>query len=240
MTTFAFTDATIHVAGYDLSGDANQVSLSASADELDCTNFRSGGYRQRVTGLKSVQAQVAGFLSDDAKVDAEAFNGLAVADRVVTIAPAAAETSPAYMFRGGQISYEALGQVGELAPFSVSMVNTNSQGLIRGQLAKAKGNVSATGVLGSVVNLGAVAANQYLYATLHVFSAGTTLTVQVQSDNASNFPSPTTVATLGPITVPGGTWMIRVPGALTDTHYRLNISAVTGTFSVAGAIGIGS
>ncbi|MEH1059396.1 hypothetical protein V6U89_29835 [Micromonospora sp. CPCC 206171] len=241
MTTFALTDATIWVAGYDFTGDSNEVALSASADELDCTTFGSGGFRARKAGLKSVEARVAGYWdAGPGAVDAEAFNGLAVADRVVTIAPSNAETTPAYMFRGGQFSYELFGQVGEMTPFSLNMLNTNSQGLIRGQVAKAKGSVSTAGPLGSVVNLGPVAANQYLYAALHVFSAGTTLNLQIQSDNAAGFATPTTVTTLPPVTVAGGTWMVRVPGPLTDTHYRFNVSGVALPFTVAAAIGIGS
>jgi hypothetical protein len=71
-----------------------------------------------------------------------------------------------------------------------------------------------------------------------VFSAGTTITVQVQSDDNAGMSSPTTVATIGPITVVGGTWMTPIAGPITDTYYRMNVSAITGTFSVAGAIGI--
>lgn len=241
MTTLALTDATIWVAGYDLTGDSNSVALSASAEELDNTTFGSAGFRSRIAGLRNVESQVSGYWQAGAtSVDNEAFTNLAVADRVVTIAPTSTATSVAYMFRGGQFNYEMFGQIGEVTPFSLGIINTNSQGLVRGQVAKAKGNVSATGVLGSGVQLGAVASNQYLYATLHVFSAGTTITVQVQSDDNAGFTTPTTVATIGPITVAGGTWMTRVAGPLTDTFYRFNVTAVTGTFSVAGAIGIGS
>ena len=112
---------------------------------------------------------------------------------------------------------------------------------MRGQLAKAKGNVSATGQLGSVLNLGAPTSTQYVYATLHVFSAGATITVEVQSDSSAGFGTPTTRGTIGPITARGGTWMTRVAGPFAaETHWRMNVSAVTGTHSVAGAIAVAS
>lgn len=242
MATFALDDATIWVAGYDWTTDLNQITLNVSADELDSTTFGGGGWRSRTGGLRTVGAQLAGFWQSaaSAAVDPEAFPNLGTADRVVTVAPDSAETTPAYLFQAGQFSYEMFGQVGDLTPFTLGMSGTNGVGVVRGQVAKAKADVSATGATGSGVNLGAVSASQYLYASLHVFSAGTTVTVLVESDDNAGFTTPTTVATIGPLTTTGGTWMTRVAGAITDSYFRFNISAITGTFSVAGAIAVGS
>jgi hypothetical protein len=63
--------------------------------------------------------------------------------------------------------------------------------------------------------------------------------VQVQSATTGGFGSPTLRGTIGPLTARGGTFMARVPGPITDGFYRFNISAVTGAFIAAGAIGIG-
>src|SRR5690554_4261762 len=141
-------------------------------------HVRKWGYRSRTGGLKTVEAELNGFLDSDASigVDPEIFPNLGIHDRVVTMAHDDAEGSIAYMFQAGQFSYDLFGSVGELAPFSVSMMGTNSVGLIRGQVAKAKASVSATGATGSPVNLGNVGASQYLYATLHVIGTpGTTI-----------------------------------------------------------------
>lgn len=242
MATFVLDDATIWVHGYDFTTDLNQVSLNITAEQLDATTFGGGGYRARQGGLRSVESQVAGFWQSatSGAVDPETFPDLGTADRVVTLAPDSAETTPAYLFQAGKFAYQPFGQIGALTPFSLNMAGTNGVGVVRGQVAKAKGNVSATGATGSGVNLGAVGASQYLYASLHVFSAGTTVTIVVESDDNANFTSATTRATLGPITTTGGTWATRVAGSITDTHYRFRVSAVTGTFSIAGAIGVGS
>jgi hypothetical protein len=53
----------------------------------------------------------------------------------------------------------------------MSSMGSNGVGAVRGQLAKKKGSVAATGPLGSGCNLGAVGAGQYLYASFHVFAA---------------------------------------------------------------------
>lgn len=240
MSSFAFVDATTWIGGYDMTTDLNSVTLNISADELDNTTFGSSGYRSRIGGLKTVGAEFGGFFqAGSGQVDPTVFADLAVADRVVTMAPDDAETTVAYMWQGGSFAYNPFGQIGEVTPFSLSYLGTNGVGVVRGGVAKAKGNVSSTGATGSVQQLGDVAANEFLYATLHVFSAGTTITVQVQSDDNSGFSSPTTRATFSGVTTAGGNWVTRVAGAITDTYWRFNVSAVTGTFSIAGAIGIG-
>lgn len=242
MASLSLTDATTWIGGYDFTSNLNEISLNTSIDDLDSTTFGGGGYRARKGGLRTVEANMAGFW-ESATLDApdpQVFTNIGTADRVVTMAYDDAETSTAYLFQAGKFSYDMFGEVGALTPFNVSMMGTNPVGLIRGQVSKAKANVSATGVTGTGVNLGNVSASQYLYATLHVFSAGTTITVTVQSDDNAGFTTPTTRITFGPITTAGGTWGVRLAGALAETHYRFNVTAITGTFSVAGAIGIGS
>lgn len=241
MATISLIDATTWIGGFDATGYLNSMSMNIAVEELDVTPFGAGGYRRRIGGLKTVSAQYGGFHeAGSGTPDPESFTNLGVSDRVVTVSPDDAETTAAYMYQGGVFGYQLFGQIGQAAPFSLNHSSTNSVGTIRGQIAKAKANVSATGATGSVVNLGQVGASQYLYATFHVFSAGTTITVIVESDDASGFASPTTRLTIGPITTTGGTWATRLAGAITDTHYRFNVSAITGTFQIAGAIGIGS
>lgn len=240
MGSFAFVDATTWIGGFDATGYLNQMAANISAEELDCTPFGST-YRRRTGGLKTLSATYSGFYeAGTGTPDPEFFTNLGTSDRVTTISSLSTETTPAYLYQGGVFRYSPFGQIGQVTPFQVSQSSTNAVGAIRGQVAKAKADVSATGATGSVVNLGQVGAAQFLYATLHVFTAGTTITVIVESDDNANFTSATTRQTIGPITTTGGTWMTRVAGAITDTHYRFNVTAVTGTFSIAGAIGIGS
>lgn len=242
MAAIALLDCFVHVAGHDFTTDENETRLEGEADALDKTTWGSAGWSEHAYGLKSLKFDEKGWWQSAASdaVDPEAFADLGVTDRVHTFGPVETEAQPAYMFQAGKASYELFGKVGELAPFKLASRGTNGVGLVRGQLGKVKGSVSATGALGSGLNLGAVGASQFLYATFHVFSAGTTITVQVESDDAAGFPSATARGTIGPITTRGGTWMTRVAGPITDTHYRFNVTAITGTFIVAGAIGIGS
>lgn len=245
MSSFMLRDVTTWVAGYDFTTDLNQVSIAASIDDLDNTTFGNAGYRSRTGGLRSVDASLSGYWQSAATdaVDPQAFGSIGTIDQAVTISPTGStEGSTAYMFQGGKFSYNMFGQVGEVTPFDLDMMGTQGAGgLVRGVITKAKGSVSATGATGTAWNGGNVASGQYLYATFHVFGTpGTTITAVVESDDNGAFSSATTRITFGPITTAGGTWGTRVAGPLTETHYRLRVSAITGTFTIASAIGIGS
>lgn len=242
MAVLALTDAFAYVAGYDFTTDTNSLMLDMEADARDKTTFASSGWREFAGGLKSSKFDMEGFWQSATSqaVDPEAFPDLAVVNRVLTFGDVETEATVAYLAQLGKFSYELGGQLGELAPFKLGSIGTDGVGVVRGQLAKAKGDVSATGALGSILNLGAPTSTQYVYATFHVFGTpGTTITIQVQSDDGAGFATPTTRATIGPLTAAGGTWMTRVAGPFAgETHWRFNVSAITGTFTVAGAIGV--
>lgn len=240
MANFVLTDAVILAHDQDISGSSNKVGLKVMADDKDVTVFGGGGYRLSLGGLKTVSFSVDGYQDSAAGPDAAAFAALGVADRAYTVAAANVATQPAYLFQAGEFDYDLGDAVGNVAPFTAASKGTNSVGVARGQLAKSKGVVSATGALGSGVNLGAGGAGKFLYATLHVFSPiGTTVTVIIQSDTTSGFGAPTTRATIGPITTLGATFMTRVNAtAFTDTWWRMNVSAITGSFTLAGALAI--
>lgn len=242
MAPIALTNAMIYVDNHDFTGDANQVMLDCTAAPLEFTRFRSGGWKEYVGGLKDTKFTEKGWwqvAATNDSVDADLFADLGVGNLVTTVGPAETEGQVAYLFQQSKISYNEFGKVGELAPFTLNSVGSGGVGVVRGTLVKAMGAVSATGALGTGLQLGAVSSTQKVYASFHVFGApGTTITVLVQSATANTFAGATTRATIGPLTTAGGTWVTPVAGAITDTWWRLNVSAVTGTFTVAGAIAI--
>lgn len=235
MAVLSLTDAFCYSAGYDFTTDTNNATLAMDVAQLDKTTFGSGGWQELAGGLKTVNLAWSGFwqaAADGQAVDNQAFSALGTSE-AYTVGPVETEGQPAYMFQAGKSQYTLLGGVGELAPFSLTANGSDGAGVVRGQLAKARGTVSATGVLGSGVTFTAGPAT--VYAVFHVFSAGTTITVDVQRDTAG-FASPVTVGTIGPITTSGGTWMTPVSHGTADDRYRFNVTAITGTFTVAGAI----
>ena len=240
MAVISLTDAVVFFDDHDFTADSNQVEGSVDVAVLDATVFGQS-WRNVRGGVKSVDVSVAGFWQAGSDtVDEATFADLGTADQVLTVAHSSTEGSVCYFGQGLKADYSLLGQHGELAPFSLRAVGSNGDGLIRGQLALAKtSSISSTGAVGSGVQLGAVASDEYLYAAIHVFpTVGTTITIDVESDDNGSFTSATSRGTLGPITTTGGTWLTRVAGAITDDYFRFNVTAVTGSFTAAGAIGV--
>jgi hypothetical protein len=248
MGSFAANNITTWFSGYDMTGDLNSTTLELSYDALDATTYQPASVtnpsRVRVAGAEDVQLQEAGFWQAGVGlIDPTAFTALGGASQVISNSNDGAESSVAYFYRARQYNYEPFGQYGELVPFSLSAQSSRGTGLasvpaVRGRVLKTKANVSATGATGTAYELGAVGASQYLYAGLHVFSAGTTITGVIESDSDNTFASATTQITFSGVTAAGGYWGTRVAGAITDTWYRLRITAVTGTFSIACVAGI--
>lgn len=247
MGSFSDLHKTTWFSGYDMTTDSSSTTLAMEYEALDSTVYQPASNttpsRTRAAGLEDVQLQSSGFWqAGDGLIDPTAFTALGGASQVVSVSHDGAESSPAYLFRARQYTYSLFGQLGELAPFQLSAQAARGTGLaavpaIRGRVLKTKADVSATGATGTAYELGAVSAGQYLYGAFHVFGAGTTITAVLESDADNTFGSATTRITFGPITAVGGTWGARVAGAITDTWYRLRVTAVTGTFSIACAAG---
>lgn len=237
MATQALIDAAIFVAGYDTSGDLNEVGLSVEVDEKEDTCF-GDTYRSRIAGLGSADLTGKGFWQSAAlnAPDPQAMNNLAVSDRVATVAATTSDLAAAWMLQVNQLKYGLGDKIGEVMPFTLDAKNSSGYGAVRGRLLKPKttvtGNTNGTGL-----QLGAVSATQYLYTAIHCFTAGTTADIIVESDDNSGFTSATTRSTTT-ITAVGGTWVTRVAGAITDDYWRVRTANVTGTFSVAVAVGI--
>lgn len=243
MAEIALTDAFLYAAGYDFTTDTNNAVLNTEVAALDATTFGSGGWQENAAGVRSSNLAWSGFWqaasTGDQAVDNQAFPMLG-SSQVYTLGPEETEGAirVAYMFQSMKSQYTLGGQHGELMPFSLTANGSDGVGVVRGRVAKTRGTVSATGATGTALQLGTVPSGQYLYATFHVFTAGTTITVEVQSDSDNTWASPTTRGTIGPLTTSGGSWMTRVAGPITDGWWRFNVTAITGSFVVAGAIGI--
>jgi hypothetical protein len=238
MAVIAITNGTAHVGGHDFTTDVNQMTLEATVAELDVSTMGSS-WRKIIAGQKSSSLALAGFWqAGDDSVDKEAFTNIGVADQVVTICTTDTEGSVAYLTQATTINYSFLGAFGEAAPFSLTASGANVQGVVRGALVAESQAVSSTGGLGSGTLVGAVGSDEYLYAALHVFDAGTTITVELESDATGAFAgSETTRGTFTGITAVGGTWLTRVAGPFTDTYWRANVTTVTGSFTIAVALG---
>jgi hypothetical protein len=239
VAVFALTNAFIYGGSHDYTGDSNEVRIACEAEPLDSTTMRSGGWRSFVHGLKTSTLTAAGFAQFDATdTDTHQFGQLGAAD-VFTVGPVETEGQPAYMLQSLPYDFTYGGSVGELAPYSLNGSCSDGVGVVRGQLAVEQVAVSGTGAIGTELELGDVSASQYVYSTIHLLgTAGTSITVLIESDADDTFGSATTRITHGSHTTVGGRWGTRAAGAITDTWWRARVSAISGTWTVAVAIGI--
>lgn len=241
MAKFAWLNATVWGGGFDFTGQANSVTANAEVAPLDVTTFGSGGWQENIAGLKDYNLEVGGFwesATGTTTVDPYEFARMGATGQTYFVSPNAVAGSVGYALNAMDSQYQFGGEIGSAAPFSVSAVAATPYPMVRGQIAAAKGNISATGQAGSVLTLGATSGTQFVYAGIHVFSPGTTVTVQLQSSTVIGFGAPTTRATFPAITTQGATWLTPLAGPVTDQFWRLNVSAVTGTFSLGAWIGI--
>lgn len=242
MSTYAGLQHTTWLGGYDFTGDSNKTSLKITYQPLDRTVYGNTA-RNRLAGLELDESTVDGFWDGAVgAVDPVTFAAL-TSTQPLSQSVDGTLGSVAYFYQAKSFQYQMFGKVGEIVPFSLAASSARtpslgSAGAVRGQVTAIKQTVSATGAVGAGVLLGATSAGQYLYGALHVCSVGTTITAVLESDDNSGFSSATTRATLGPITTVGGTWATRVAGPITDTYYRYRVTAITGTFIVAGVAGI--
>lgn len=245
MGVLALTNAFIYMGPLDFTGSSDDLTLRAEAETREKTTWRSGGWREHQQTLKTSMLDSGGFWSSDSTndVDPEFFNNLGVGGQVVTVGMQEVEGELAHIMRKlpTQISFFD-GSVGDLSRAKVTGAGSDGTiGQIRGKLFKEYGAVSATGATGTAIQLGAISGTQSLYGTLHTFgTAGTDITVIVESDAASNFATPTTRATFngGSITTASGFWLTPVAGAISDDWWRINVSSVTGTWTIAAALAI--
>ena len=243
MGSLVANNITTWFSGYDMTADSNSTALALSYDALDATVYGCTA-RVRAAGLEDCQLdQVGLWQAGTVSVDQTAFTALGGASQVVSNSPDGAETSPAYIYRARQFSYETFGQLGQMMPFHLTASSARGTSLasvaaVRGKVLKTKAVVSATGATGTAQQLGAVASGQFMYATFHEFVAGTTITAVLESNVDNTFGAATTRMTFGPITTVGGTWGTRVAGPVTDTWWRLRVTAITGSHTIACVAGI--
>ena len=244
MAILALTNCGILAGVADLTGYSNEVSLESEVTDLDTTTFGNAGWRTRQAGLYTASAEVKGFYEagDAAKPDDRLFADLGASALPVSFLPlGATDANAAYFVKGMRGSYGFGAPVGDMLTWTSSL-QADSQ-LVRGQVANAVAR-TATGT-GTSLELGAVGATQRVWAIMHVTAlAGTdtpTLTVVVQGDTATNFPSPATVASFTAATTTTSQVVSGAVGASADSWYRLSWT-ITGTnpsFSFIAAIGIG-
>lgn len=238
MPVQAMTDCRIWIDAYDLSSTTNDMAAGIEVAELETTNFDSGGWRQRIGGLRDVTYDVKGMLDFADDASEEALNAvLGASGKVVTFAVDSAVGSVCVFGRGLGTSFGQMAKVGDLAMFAGQVKGSNAASMVEGQVLRAKASTSAASGNGSSVQQGAIASTETGYAALHVFSASGNLVVKVESDSATGFPSTTDRITFTTASGPGAQFG-SVAGPVTDDWWRISWTLSAGSASFAVVFGI--
>lgn len=232
MASIVYQNCRMFMGGYELSGIANMIGVDYEAEMLDATPFGQGT-RINKPGLKVVSMRGSGFWDSEltgTNYDSVLHGRIGAAKEVVSMAPEGAAVGDTVFFvEGVNGAYNPIsGAVGELIGFEIDL-RSQTRALVRGKLGYT-GTATASGN-GSSVQLGALTATQRLFAALHVVDpAGTTptLTVKIQSDNATGFPSATDQITFTQVTTTAGAQWGSVAGPITDDWWRVNLT-IAGT-----------
>lgn len=224
----------LFLAGYDITGDHNELAMNLSRSVHDITAFGVGSI-QRLAGLKTMELTHSGFWeAGTGEIDATLYNKLGVVNQVMTFAPTGNTAAlHAYITRTVSASYGMGDEVEAPFTFSGAMFSQGDD-IVRGTILGA-GAKTVTGT-GAAVQLGAVSATQKLFASLQVYvksGSSPAITVKIQSDDAQGFLSPTDRITFTTITDSiGSQWATPVAGAINDDWWRAQWTITGGTPSL--------
>lgn len=243
MAKFVLTNVRLWAGGADLTSHSNKVELSAEVEAKDATNYGSQGWKEHLGGLAASSLKGAGQweAGDPGLIDNHAWGQLGAVGAWTVSPHAGAVGDVAYLLSALESSYTLLGDVGEVAPWAADAMS--SWPMPRGQVAHPSGTARTASGTGTALQLGALAAGQRMYASLHVLSvAGTstpTITARVESDDASGFPSATTRLTFAAATARTGQILRTDGSAITDDWWRIawTISGTSPSFLFAAALG---
>ncbi len=244
MGLFVLDNVRLFAGGADFTSRSNKVELAVDFEAKDATNFGSAGWKEVMGGLASTALVGEGQweAGDVGKVDDRLWAALGTVAGFTVCPDAAAVGDLAWLTQALQAKYALGGQVGDIAPWNAAFAG--AWPLARGKVLHPPATARTVTGNGTAVEIAATAADQHVYATLHVLSvAGTdtpTLTVEVKSDVDALFNgSETSRITFSAATALGGQ-IQRLAGPVTDTFYRVThtISGTNPSFLYLCALGV--
>jgi len=234
-------DCNIWYGGYDLTSAANQVDIDTSFADVDVTVFGNGGVHQRIAGLEDSKISVMTFLDPALSEPAITSKRGGTTDLFTAVAFPTSGTvtvgDQCYAVRAQLDSFKEPMKVGDAARIEASLMTSQVEGLLQGQVLAPKTTVSAT-VSSAGATLGAVSAGQIAYLGAHIFAVtgDRTVTIRLQSSPNSTFTAGTVTNRVALSTVSAaGSQFGSSTTATTDPYWRSQITLGGTTGSVTYA-----
>ena len=228
----AMLNARIWYHDQALSTQLNAVALDYTAEELDATVL-TDTTRTRAGGHKDAQAALAGFW--ESVTDKQLFDQIGN-NRPLLVAAGASVGDVAYGMVALHMQKSLSGEHGELLGFAITLNSGNNGPLVRGQLMENAAITSSGNGTGR--QLGAPPASSRIYSGIHVTAFnGTSLDIDVESDDNSGFTSASVRDSHTQITGLTSEWIDTVGPPITDDWWRYSYTFVGTSVSLAGIIG---
>lgn len=241
MAKSVYTNAGVYFSGYGLSGYLNSVELSMARDAVEVTSF-GDSVRNHIPGLSINTIAASGFY-DATLVDAVADANIpSAAEDLVIVAPTRTAGDRAYILAAQLNRYTLGASIGDALEATFAWGSRDD--MVAGYLQNTPATtITATGN-GSAVQLGALGADEELWAAVTTIAAPTgtspTFDLIVESDDNGAMSSATTRATFSQITSSRTHAIQRIAGAVTDDYWRMSwtVGGTTPVYAVAMAFGI--
>ncbi len=239
MAAFIIKDVRAHYEEFDVTGILNSLNIDYKSDIEDATSFADTS-RRRIPGLRDTDVNYSGFWSG--VEDAGFFSKIGAASPgIFSFAESSVVGAKAFTLQNNLSGYTFGGEIGSVHPFSITSLGNGP--LVSGELFV--DSVETASDVSAISEIGDVAADEAVFAALHVVNSGgdatQTLDVIVESDDLVGFGSPITRLTFPQVTTsPIALWQF-LPGANADTFWRVSWTiAGTGspTFTIFVVVGI--
>lgn len=224
------TAAQLAVGSFNASSTSNQVGWSMDVNVNPKTTWGSGEFEEYNLGLRTLTVAIGGYNDYAAAAWDEYARSNWGSAQIVTLAyDGATAGTGAVMANGLMPSQQSFnGNVGENPTISPTIVgSTVYPPIAEGQVTRASStNITATTTT-TPVQVGALTSTQYVVAAVHVFSySGTgTITCQLQSSSTSGGSYTNRGSAGAAISAAGAQWITATGLTVTDTWWRLNITA---------------
>lgn len=193
MAEFVLKNTKIYIAGYDLSGRQNDITVSYTGELKDKTVFGSSA-RKRMPGLYSVEISGRGFhdASSQYSGDKSLWDSVASTGEVYSVVPeGTALGNVGYSAQKLSYEYTPSFSIGEIS--AISFACQGNSALVRQRVMEA--GVISTSLSATVRNLGTRGQTEAMYAAFHCITgttaAGQKIVVKVQTATSSGFSSTT-------------------------------------------------
>lgn len=244
----------IFTGGADLTSQSNKVEIGVEYEEKDVTNFGSvdasgDPWKEFIAGMGSAKVTAGGQweAGDVGKVDDDTWAALGGASAWTVYPHESTATagglpgSVAWIINAMRAQYQLGGSVGDVAPWAASA--SSKWPAVRGVGLHGPGTARTATGTGTAFQRPAVPLRGFAYASLNVLSvagtAGPSITARLQSSANEAFTVPTDRHTFTLANLRGGQ-VVRVPGPLTDTWWRIawTITGTTPSFLFTSAVGV--